>query len=64
MYYLPDENFVEGRRNRKTRYRPARFDNRRREDGWLAPSIRQKDRNTSYGCRKHLQDPSDKQDNG
>ena len=31
-----------GRRNRKTRYRPARFDNRRREDGWLAPSIRQK----------------------
>ena len=31
-----------GRRNRKTRYRPARFDNRRRGDGWLAPSIRQK----------------------
>ena len=31
-----------GRRNRKTRYRPARFDNRRRRDGWLAPSIRQK----------------------
>lgn len=30
------------RRNRKTRYREARFDNRRRNNGWLAPSIRQK----------------------
>ena len=30
------------RRNRKTRYRPKRFDNRRRSEGWLAPSIRQK----------------------
>lgn len=30
------------RRNRKTRYRKARFNNRRREEGWLAPSIRQK----------------------
>ena len=28
-----------GRRNRKTRYRPARFDNRTRPDGWLAPSL-------------------------
>lgn len=28
-----------GRRNRKTRYRPARFDNRVRPKGWLAPSI-------------------------
>lgn len=27
------------RRNRKTRYRKARFDNRRRAKGWLAPSI-------------------------
>lgn len=26
-----------GRRYRKTRYRPARFANRRRADGWLAP---------------------------
>ena len=26
------------RRNRKTRYRAARFDNRRRKDGWFAPS--------------------------
>ena len=28
-----------GRRNRKTRYRMARFDNRRRPDGWLPPSL-------------------------
>lgn len=28
-----------GRRNRKTRYRVARFDNRRRPQGWLAPSL-------------------------
>lgn len=30
------------RRNRKTRYRKARFDNRKKKDGWLAPSIEQK----------------------
>ena len=30
------------RRNRKTRYRKARFDNRKREESWLAPSVRQK----------------------
>lgn len=30
------------RRNRKTRYRKARFNNRRKGDGWLAPSVRQK----------------------
>ena len=30
------------RRNRKTRYRKARFDNRRRLDGWIAPSVKQK----------------------
>ena len=30
------------RRNRKTRYRKVRFDNRRKGDGWLAPSIREK----------------------
>jgi 5-methylcytosine-specific restriction endonuclease McrA len=28
-----------GRRNRKTRYRPARFLNRTRPQGWLAPSL-------------------------
>lgn len=27
------------RRNRKTRYRKARFDNRKRDKGWLAPSL-------------------------
>ena len=27
------------RRSRKTRYRAPRFDNRRRHDGWLAPSV-------------------------
>lgn len=32
----------QSRRNRKTRYREPRFNNRRREDGWLAPSIKQK----------------------
>lgn len=30
------------RRNRKTRYRKARFNNRRKSDGWLAPSIKAK----------------------
>ena len=30
------------RRNRKTRYRKPRFNNRRRDKGWLAPSIRHK----------------------
>ena len=30
------------RRNRKTRYRKPRFDNRTRRDGWLAPSVNQK----------------------
>lgn len=30
------------RRNRKTRYRKSRFDNRKRKDGWLALSIEQK----------------------
>ena len=30
------------RRNRKTRYRKPRFSNRKKSEGWLAPSIRQK----------------------
>lgn len=30
------------RRNRKTRYRKPRFDNRKRSDKWFAPSVRQK----------------------
>ena len=29
------------RRSRKTRYRAPRFDNRRRREGWLAPSVEQ-----------------------
>lgn len=31
-----------GRRNRKTRYRKPRFNNRRRKGGWLAPSVQNK----------------------
>lgn len=30
------------RRNRKTRYRKCRFSNRRRPEGWIAPSVRNK----------------------
>nr|DAG84665.1 MAG TPA: NinG recombination protein [Caudoviricetes sp.] len=30
------------RRNRKTRYRKSRFDNRKKKDGWIAPSVEQK----------------------
>jgi N6-L-threonylcarbamoyladenine synthase len=30
------------RRNRKTRYRKSRFNNRRRKEGWLAPSVQNK----------------------
>ena len=30
------------RRNRRTRYRAPRFDNRRRPDGWLPPSVEQR----------------------
>ena len=30
------------RKNRKTRYRKQRFSNRRRKDGWLAPSVQNK----------------------
>lgn len=30
------------KRNRKTRYRKPRFDNRRHKDGWLAPSVQDK----------------------
>jgi len=31
-----------GRRNRNLRYRPARFKNRKKQKGWLAPSIQHK----------------------
>lgn len=36
------QQFRRARRNRKTRYRKARFDNRRRSQGWLAPSVQHK----------------------
>ena len=34
--------FRRSRRSRKTRYRKPRFNNRRRKDGWLAPSVQNK----------------------
>src|SRR2546430_2214325 len=34
--------FRRARRHRKTRYRKARFDHRRRSEGWLAPSVQPK----------------------
>ncbi len=34
--------FRRARRSRKTRYRPARFLNRKKPTGWLAPSVQQK----------------------
>lgn len=40
------------RRNRKTRYRPARFDNRRRPQGWLPPSLRSRVDNCASWSRK------------
>lgn len=36
------QQFRRSRRSRKTRYRKARFLNRRRSDGWLAPSVQHK----------------------
>ncbi len=36
-----------GRRSRKTRYRPPRFNNRRRPEGWLPPSLRSRVDNTA-----------------
>src|SRR5712692_3064543 len=35
-------HFRHARRNRKTRYRQARFLNRKKRDGWLAPSVQHK----------------------
>ena len=35
-------SYRHSRRNRKTRYRKARFNNRKRSESWLAPSIREK----------------------
>ena len=40
------------RRNRKTRYRPVRFDNRRRAKGWLPPSLMSRVHNIDTWCGK------------
>jgi hypothetical protein len=40
------------RRNRKCRYRPPRFDNRTRREGWLAPSLRSRVDNVFHWGRK------------
>ena len=36
------QQYRRSRRHRKTRYRKARFDNRKKEEGWLAPSVQNK----------------------
>ena len=41
------------RRNRKTRYREARFDNRTRPEGWLAPSVKSRADNVINFIRKY-----------
>ena len=41
------------RRQRKTRYRPARFLNRTRSEGWLAPSIKSRADNVINFIKKH-----------
>lgn len=40
------------RRHRKTRYRPVRFDNRRRPDGWLPPSLEARAGQTMHAVAK------------
>ncbi|CAN7222296.1 RNA-guided endonuclease IscB [Cupriavidus necator] len=40
------------RRGRKTRYRAARFDNRRKPEGWLAPSLRHRVDTTTAWVRR------------
>ncbi|MBE3561989.1 MAG: HNH endonuclease, partial [Ktedonobacteraceae bacterium] len=39
---LQRRQYRRNRRSRKTRYRPARFANRRRKQGWLPPTVRAK----------------------
>lgn len=36
------KQFRRARRNRTTRYRPAHFNNRKKQNGWLAPSVQHK----------------------
>lgn len=40
------------RRARKTRYRAQRFDNRRREEGWLPPSLKSRVDNVCHQVKK------------
>jgi 5-methylcytosine-specific restriction endonuclease McrA len=42
----------QGRRNRKCRYRPPRFDNRRRREGWLPPSLESRVANLQTWVRR------------
>lgn len=46
------------RRQRKTRYRPPRFDNRRRCKGWLPPSLQSRVDNIVNFTNKHTFDPT------
>ncbi|UJL45152.1 HNH endonuclease [Virgibacillus sp. NKC19-16] len=41
------------RRNRKTRYRKPKFQNRRRPEGWLPPSIQSRIENTFFWIEKY-----------
>ncbi len=41
-----------GRRNRHTRYRAPRFDNRTRREGWLAPSLQSRVDNVSIWAKR------------
>ncbi len=41
-----------GRRFRHTRYRPARFQNRKRKDGWLPPSLEARVNQTLHAVKK------------
>lgn len=51
---LDDRRIVRrNRRNRKTRYRPARFLNRTRPEGWLAPSIKSRADNVINFIKKY-----------
>ncbi|BAZ20512.1 HNH endonuclease [Kalymmatonema gypsitolerans NIES-4073] len=43
------------RRNRKTRYRQPRFDNRKRSNGWLAPSLMSRIHNIETWVKKLIQ---------
>ena len=41
-----------GRRNRNTRYRKPRFNNRRRQEGWLPPSLRSRVENVETWIKR------------